>query len=87
MTRPNYSIPENPVYLPVIPALMDSDPARATTVFNPLFLQIITNIHAVKIFADKLEKTVQDGIFIVDDNTGRKYRWGIDTKGVYLMEV
>ena len=52
MERPIYNIPEKPSYNPTIGALMDSDPARAETVFNPLILHLICNIHAVKQLAD-----------------------------------
>ena len=48
MADSNYPIAENPVYNPEIRALQDSDPARASTVFNPLFSQLIDNTHAVK---------------------------------------
>ena len=48
MARPNYEIPENPIYDPVIPALIDEDPASATEVFNPLVQRLITNTHAVR---------------------------------------
>ena len=52
MERPIYEIPDNPFYNPTIGALLDSDPARAETVFNPLFLHIISNVHAIKLFAE-----------------------------------
>ncbi len=52
MAEQNYPIPENPVYDPNIRALQDSDPASASSVFNPLLVQLISNIHAVKLLAD-----------------------------------
>lgn len=53
MADTNYPIPEQPVYNPNIRQLQDSDPARASTIFNPLFSQIIENVHAVKKEADE----------------------------------
>jgi len=44
----NYVIPENPRYDPNIRALQDTDPARASTVFNPVLQQMIINTHVVK---------------------------------------
>lgn len=52
MAERNYPVPEKPVYDPEIRALQDSDPASASTVFNPLFERLITNIHALKLLAD-----------------------------------
>lgn len=49
MSRPNYVIPDNPVYDPEIPALLDEDPASASQVFNPLFQRLINNTHAVQL--------------------------------------
>lgn len=60
MSRPIYVIPDNPSYNPTIGALLDSDPARAETVFNPLFLHIISNIHAIKIAADSKSPLTHD---------------------------
>ena len=54
MTRANYAIPINPVYNPEIPSLIDKDPASATLTFNPLFLRLIENAHALKLTADTL---------------------------------
>ncbi|MCL1862015.1 MAG: hypothetical protein FWF78_00425 [Defluviitaleaceae bacterium] len=48
MSRPNFIIPDNPIYDENIPALLDQDPASASLVFNPLFLRLIINIHALK---------------------------------------
>lgn len=48
MADQTYPVPENPVYDPNIRALQDNDPARATTVFNPLVVRLIENTHAVK---------------------------------------
>ena len=42
MAEQNYPIPENPVYDPEIRALQDSDPASASSVFNPLLVQLIS---------------------------------------------
>ena len=58
MSRPNYSIPENPRYNPVIPSLLDQDPASATNTFNPLFLRLIENAHAIKLAAETLQLQV-----------------------------
>ena len=46
---PKYDIPVNPIYDDEIRKLKNDDEANATTVFNPLFQQIITNIAALKI--------------------------------------
>ena len=54
MARANYAIPANPAYNPQIPSLMDKDSASATSTFNPLFLRLIENTHAVKLAADTL---------------------------------
>ena len=58
MARPNYAIPDSPAYNPAIPSLLDQDPASATQTFNPLFLRIIENAHAVKLAADRLREQV-----------------------------
>jgi len=42
------------VYDPNIPQLLDSDPASASNVFNPLFLRLITNIHALRVVINAL---------------------------------
>jgi hypothetical protein len=47
-TGPNYVIPDNPVYDNQIASIADTDPVYATGVVNPLILQIITNIEAVR---------------------------------------
>lgn len=52
MADPIYVIPENPAYDPNIRALQDGDPARASTVFNPVLEKMITNTHAVKLAGD-----------------------------------
>ena len=44
----NYTIPTNPIYNATIRKLEDSDPASASTIFNPLIQQLIENTHAVK---------------------------------------
>lgn len=49
---PVYEVPEEPVYNPFIRALKTTDPANAETVFNPLLLQMIVNIHAAKLLAE-----------------------------------
>lgn len=40
-----YLIPKNPQYSEEIRKLQDSDPASASTVFNPLIERLIENIH------------------------------------------
>ena len=60
MADPIYVIPEDPTYNPEIRALQDSDPARATTVFNPVLQQMIENTHAVKLAADALSERVTE---------------------------
>lgn len=47
-----YAVPENPLYNPNIRKLQDSDPAQASTIFNPLVQRLIENIAAVKGQAD-----------------------------------
>ena len=49
MADTNYNLQENPVYNTQIRALQDSDPARASTVFNPLLEAMLNNTHAVKL--------------------------------------
>lgn len=61
MAERNYPIPANPVYDPEIRALQDSDPASASSVFNPLFERLITNIHALKLLADGKAELSEDG--------------------------
>jgi len=61
MAGRNYTVPENPVYDPNIRALLDSDPASASGVFNPLFEQLIANIHAVKLLVDRKADAGADG--------------------------
>lgn len=55
-----YPIAENPKYNTQIRALKDSDPARASGVFNPLFEQLIENTHAVKLKGDENEKRIEE---------------------------
>ncbi len=50
----NYEVPENPTYNANIRKLEDTDPASASTIFNPLIQQIVTNTHAVKKSVDSL---------------------------------
>ena len=61
MAERNYPVPEAPVYEPEIRALQDSDPASASTVFNPLIERLIANIHAVKQLADGKAVLSADG--------------------------
>lgn len=56
MPEQNYPIPESPVYDPIIRALQDSDPGRATTIFNPLFERLIENTHALKLLLNVLQQ-------------------------------
>lgn len=56
----NYPVPEQPVYNPNIRRLQDSDPARASTIFNPLFTQLIENIHAAKKTADAAQAAAEE---------------------------
>ncbi len=44
----NYLIEESPEYDNEIRKLEDTDPARASTIFNPLFSKIINNVEALK---------------------------------------
>ena len=58
MADEHYLIPENPEYNPEIRKLLDSDPARASTVFNPVLQQMIENTAAVKRQADTTAEQV-----------------------------
>lgn len=60
MADPIYEIPEKPVYDPAIRALQDSDPARATTIFNPVLGQMIVNTHAVKLESEANAKRIEE---------------------------
>lgn len=60
MADTNYPIPEQPVYNPNIRALQDSDPARASTIFNPLFERLIENTHAVKKAAEAAQAAAEE---------------------------
>lgn len=51
-----YEVLDKPEYDSVIRKLKTSDPANADTVFNPLFQQVINNIHAVKLSDDTRAK-------------------------------
>ena len=60
-----YGIPEKPIYNPSIRALQNTDPSNAEDIFNPLFLQIISNVHSVKndvIHNDLVIKALQDAV-------------------------
>lgn len=46
MADPNYIVPENPEYDPLIRQLQDTDPASASNTFNPVIQRLVTNIHA-----------------------------------------
>ena len=72
MSRPNYAIPDNPVYNPAIPSLLNEDKASATQTFNPLFSRLIENAHAVKLAADVLQ-------FQVGVLTGHDVTRSVDT--------
>lgn len=54
----NYDIPTNPTYNTAIRKLEDTDPASATSIFNPLIQQLINNTHAVKKSVDELKMFV-----------------------------
>lgn len=54
----NYDIPTNPTYNATIRKLEDTDPASASTIFNPLIQQLIENTHAVKKSVDELKMFV-----------------------------
>ncbi|WP_195985390.1 hypothetical protein [Clostridium sp. D33t1_170424_F3] len=60
MADPIYVIPENPSYDPNIRALQDGDPARASTVFNPVLGKIIENTHAVKLAGDANASRIEE---------------------------
>lgn len=54
----NYTIPADPTYSTEIRKLEDTDPASASTIFNPLIQQLIENTHAVKKSVDELKMFV-----------------------------
>lgn len=56
MADPHYILEENPVYDEAIRALQDSDPARASTTFNPVLLGMLNNTHHVKKALDAHDK-------------------------------
>lgn len=58
-----YEISENPVYNPQIRKLKNSDPANADTIFNPLFSQIINNVHSLKVSSDALSEVAKSGSY------------------------
>ena len=66
MADTNYPIPPTPVYDDQIRQLQDTDPAKASTVFNPLFQKIIENTAALKIMADDAEQAISD----LESNSG-----------------
>lgn len=49
-----YELSKNPVYNEAIRKLQNTDPANASTVFNPLVQAILENIHAVKLLMEKM---------------------------------
>ena len=57
MARPNYQVQDNPDYNPEIPAILDTDPVRASSSVNLVFERIINNIHAAKQIADAAKST------------------------------
>jgi len=61
MAEQNYPVPQNPVYNTEIRALQDSDPASASTIFNPLIKALIGNTHFLKLLTDALEKVAFSG--------------------------
>ena len=63
MSRPNYPIPEDPVYDPNIEQLEDQDPASATQTFNPLIQRLIINTHAAR----KAATNIDGGSFVEPD--------------------
>jgi len=46
--RPNYPVPANPNYNPLIPIILDDDLVRASTTTNPINERLIENIHYLK---------------------------------------
>ena len=68
MAEKNYPIPENPQYNTEIRQLQDSDPASATSIFNPLFQRLIENIHAIKLLIDQKVSDLKNKL----DNTDNK---------------
>lgn len=60
MADPIYEIQQNPPYDTQIRALQDNDPARATTVFNPLMAKLINNTHHVKLKTDTLDTRIEE---------------------------
>lgn len=72
----NYEVPENPTYDANIRKLEDTDPASASTIFNPLIQQLVTNTHAVKKAVDDLS----DNTSGIEDSLEKYVELGTDGK-------
>ena len=60
MSRPNFEIPEKPTFDLNIPTLLDSDPASATLVFNPLFQQLVSNLQALYLVTQAQQLKIEE---------------------------
>lgn len=61
--RPRFQLEPSPVYTEDIGALLDTDPASASHIFNPLFLAVLHNVKAVKQMVEsQLSQDVLSGL-------------------------
>jgi hypothetical protein len=66
----NYPIPGTPVYNPAVRQLENTDPANATTIFNPTVGQMVMNTVAVKVTADGAATSAANALAEANQNTG-----------------
>lgn len=72
MEEEKYIIPANPEYSEEIRKLQDSDPASASTVFNPLIERLIENITAVRRMLTADQIMMPDGVTTVSTSLSQK---------------
>lgn len=65
--RPYYQLNDNPDYNEQIPQLLDTDPASASKVFNPLIQMILNNIKATHTLAQQAVEIAQQAAAAVID--------------------
>lgn len=86
MAEEKYLIPASPQYSENIRKLQDSDPASASTVFNPLFARLIENTAAVKRMVEhsvaQLELTIPAAGWTVDAAGPYNLRLDVAVAGV-----
>lgn len=72
MEEEKYIIPANPEYSEEIRKLQDSDPASASTVFNPLIERLIENTAAVRRMLTADQIMMPDGVTTVSTSLSQK---------------